>query len=95
MLSEYQDYERRARTYSNDDIALFYSGRDPWQHPNSDWVGDLIAKWSTTNKHNVTLDGGSNGMNYFVSLGYKNWVMARALSTLEKESCWKPVAKRS
>lgn len=72
MLSEYQDYENRNRTYSDRDIELFYSGRDPWEHPNSDWVGDLIANWSTTSKHNVTLDGGSNGMFYFVSLGYKN-----------------------
>lgn len=73
MLSEYQDYENRNRTYSDEDIALFYSGRDPWVHPNSDWMGDLIAKWNTTSKHNFSIDGGSaNGMNYFVSLGYKN-----------------------
>lgn len=73
MLSEYQDYENRNRTYSDDDIALFYSGRDPWEHPNSDWVGDLIAKWNTTSKHNISLDGGTtNGMYYYVSLGYKN-----------------------
>ena len=73
MLSEYQDYENRNRTYSDEDIALFYSGRDPWEHPNSDWVGDLIADWTTTSKHNITLDGGTeNGMFYYVSLGYKN-----------------------
>ncbi len=73
MLSEYQDYENRNRTYSDEEIALFYSGRDPWVHPNSDWMGDLISKWNTTSKHNFSIDGGTaNGMNYFVSLGYKN-----------------------
>ncbi len=72
MLSEYQDYEGRNRTYSDEDIALFYSGRDPWEHPNSDWVGDLIADWTTTSKHNISLDGGNNGMYYYVSLGYRN-----------------------
>lgn len=72
MLSEYQDYEGKNRTYSDQDIDLFYSGRDPWEHPNSDWMGDLVAKWTTTSKHNITLDGGSNGMYYYVSLGYKN-----------------------
>ncbi|WP_346864408.1 TonB-dependent receptor [uncultured Draconibacterium sp.] len=72
MLSEYQDYENKERTYSNEDIALFYSGRDPWVHPNSDWVNDLVDKWTTTSKHNFSIDGGANGMRYYVSLGYKN-----------------------
>lgn len=72
MLSEYQDYENRNRTYSDEDIALFYSGKDPWEHPNSDWIGDLVKNWTTTSKHNVTFDGGNNGMLYYVSAGYKN-----------------------
>lgn len=72
MLSEYQDYEGKERTFSDQEIDLFYSGRDPWEHPNSDWMGDLVADWTTTTKHNVTLDGGNNGMFYYVSLGYKN-----------------------
>ena len=72
MLSEYQDYEGKPRTFTNEDIELFYNGRDPWEHPNSDWVGDLIADWTTTSKHNISLDGGSNGMYYYVSFGYKN-----------------------
>lgn len=72
MLSEFQDYENRPRTFSDEDIALFYSGRDPWEHPNSDWMGDLVANWTTTSKHNVSLNGGSNGMVYYVSFGYKN-----------------------
>jgi TonB-linked SusC/RagA family outer membrane protein len=72
MLSEYQDYEGKPRTYSDEDIALYYSGRDPWEHPNSDWEGDLLAKWTTTSKQNFSIDGGSNGMYYFVSFGYKN-----------------------
>ena len=73
MLSEYQDYQNKGRTYSDQDIALFYSGQDPWEHPNSDWMGDLVANWTTTSKHNFSINGGTaNGMNYYVSLGYKN-----------------------
>ena len=72
MLSEYQDYENRNRTYSDEDIALFYNGEDPWEHPNSKWVDDLIAKWNGTSKHNLTFDGGFKGMLYYVSAGYKN-----------------------
>lgn len=72
MLSEYQDYHGKERSYSDEDIALFYSGRDPWEHPNSDWMGDLVSNWTTTSKHNITIEGGSHKMRYFVSLGYRN-----------------------
>ncbi len=72
MLSEYQDYQGKPRTFSDEDIALYYSGRDPWEHPNTNWIDDLVAKWNTTSKHNITLDGGNNGMFYYVSFGFKN-----------------------
>ncbi len=72
MLSEYQDYEGRERTYSDRDIELFYSGRDPWEHPNTDWMGELIAKNTTSMKHNVSIEGGNKGRTYFVSFGYRN-----------------------
>jgi len=71
MLSEYQTYQGKARRYTDKDIELFRSGVDPWEHPNTDWYGDLIEKWTNTTRHNVTLDGGANGMKYFVSFGYK------------------------
>lgn len=72
MLSEYQDYEGKPRTFSDRDIELFYSGRDPWEHPNTDWMGDLVANWTTTSKHNLSLNGGSNSMVYYISFGYRN-----------------------
>ena len=72
MLTEYQVYEGMPRSFTDRDIELFYNGKDPWEHPNSDWIGDLVSKWTNTTKHNITLDGGSNGMYYYVSLGYKS-----------------------
>jgi len=73
MLSEYQDYENISRTFTDRDIELFYSGEDPWEHPNTDWMGDLVADWTTTSKHNLSISGGgANGMTYYSSFGYKN-----------------------
>jgi TonB-dependent starch-binding outer membrane protein SusC len=46
MLSEYQIANGKARTWSDDDIALFANGTDPWGHPNTDWYGDLVKKWT-------------------------------------------------
>ena len=71
MLSEYQIAQGKARRYSDKDIELFRSGVDPWEHPNTDWYGDLIEKWTNTARHNITLDGGAKGMKYYVSFGYK------------------------
>ena len=71
MLSEYQVNQGKARRYTDKDIELFGSGVDPWEHPNTDWYGDLIEKWTNTSRHNVTLDGGAKGMKYYVSFGYK------------------------
>jgi TonB-linked SusC/RagA family outer membrane protein len=71
MLTEYQVGNSKTRSYSDEAIAKFADGSDPWRYPNTDWYGDLIKNWTTTYRHNVTIDGGSNGMNYYVSLGMK------------------------
>lgn len=71
MLSEYQTRKGKTRTYDDDDIALFKSGADPWEHPDTDWYSDLIKNWTSTYRHNLTIDGGSKGMTYYVSAGIK------------------------
>jgi len=71
MLSEFQVAQGKARKYTDADIALFANGKDKWEHPNTNWYADLIKDWTTTTRHNITLDGGSNGMKYYVSFGYK------------------------
>ncbi|MDP3002738.1 MAG: TonB-dependent receptor [Bacteroidales bacterium] len=71
MLSEYQVAESKSRTYSDADIALFESHADPWEHPDSDWYGDLIKNWTTSFKHTLSLDGGFKGMTYYFSAGLR------------------------
>ena len=71
MLSEYQVAQGKSRTYSDADLATFADHSDPWGHPDTDWYGDLIKNWTTTYRHNLTIDGGAKGMLYYVSLGLK------------------------
>ena len=71
MISEYQDQNGRSRMFSDDDIALYYSGVDPWKHPNTDWFHDLVRPFTSSYKQNVTLSGGSKSVNYYISLGTK------------------------
>jgi TonB-linked SusC/RagA family outer membrane protein len=86
MLSEYQVAQGKARRYSDADIELFRNGKDPWEHPNTNWYADMSKKWTTTTRHNITLDGGSKGMKYYVSFGYKtDDAMYKASSTKYKQ----------
>ena len=71
MLSEYQTAKGVTRTYDDEDIELFRSHADPWEHPDSDWYGDLIKKWTTNYKHTITLDGGFKKVLYYFSVGMK------------------------
>ncbi|MGE5421488.1 MAG: SusC/RagA family TonB-linked outer membrane protein [Chloroflexota bacterium] len=71
MLTEYQVANGKARSYTDADIEQFANHSDPWGHPDTDWYGDLIKNWTTTYRHNLTIDGGAKGMNYYVSIGMK------------------------
>lgn len=69
-ISDYQDYEGLARLYSDKDIELYKSGRDPWEHPQTDWMGDLVKNWTTETRHNVSLSGSGDRATYYASFGY-------------------------
>ena len=71
-VSDLQDYEGVARLYSDDDIALYESGADPWQHPNTNWMKSLVRNWTHNERYNVSVNGGTEKMHYFISGGYKN-----------------------
>jgi len=71
-ISDYQTYEGLSRLYSDRDIELYNSGRDPWEHPQADWMGDLVRDWTTASKHHLSLVGATESLKYFISAGYKN-----------------------
>ena len=71
-ISDYQDYEGQSRLYSDRDIELFKSGEDPWEHPQTNWMNDLVSDWTTSSRHNLSLNGGNEKMRYYVSFGYRN-----------------------
>ncbi|HRN57353.1 MAG TPA: TonB-dependent receptor, partial [Agriterribacter sp.] len=59
-------------TYKPDDINKFRDGSDPWGHPNTDWFGDVLKKWSPQVRHNLQINGGSENVKYLASLGYND-----------------------
>jgi TonB-linked SusC/RagA family outer membrane protein len=58
--------------FSPDDIKKYADGSDKWGHPNTDWFGTVLKKWSPQTKDNLQLVGGSENVKYLASLGYQN-----------------------
>lgn len=56
--------------FSDEDIELYRNGQDPYGHPNVDWYNTLIKKSAPMTTNNIDVSGGSNRVQYFLSMGY-------------------------
>jgi TonB-linked SusC/RagA family outer membrane protein len=56
------------QTYSEDALRKFADGSDPWGHPNTDWVGTVMKTWSPQHHANISMSGGNDNIQAFVSL---------------------------
>jgi TonB-linked SusC/RagA family outer membrane protein len=72
MINEINEYAGRTAKYSAEDIEKYTNGSNPWTHPNTDWFKEVLRPWSGQNFANVSLNGGSEGMRYFVSLSSRS-----------------------
>ena len=52
-------------------LEQYRTGLNPDAYPNTDWIKNYM-KTSNTQKHNLSLSGGSDIIHAFVSLGYFN-----------------------
>lgn len=59
-------------TYTEDDIRKFADGSDPLNYPNTDWYRTVQKKWTHQDKANISLRGGSEKVQYFMSSGFLN-----------------------
>lgn len=58
--------------YSDEAIEAWRTGSDPIAYPNIDWWDSLIRKAASSQRHTLTLDGGSKTTQYHMSVGYYN-----------------------
>lgn len=58
------------RLYTDEDIQLFRDGSDPLGHPNTDWYRTVQKTWTHQDKANLSLRGGSEKVQYFLSGGF-------------------------
>ena len=71
LLNEIDKYAGQTERYTPDEIQKFRDGSDPWSYPNTDWFAETLRSWSPQTTANATIEGGSDNMNYFVSVSAK------------------------
>ncbi|CAK7013290.1 MAG: TonB-dependent receptor P3 [Parabacteroides sp.] len=59
-------------TYSPEEIQKFADGSDPLNYPNTDWYRTVQKTWTHQDKANISLRGGSEKVQYFMSGGILN-----------------------
>jgi TonB-linked SusC/RagA family outer membrane protein len=64
--------QQRVAPFSPEAIQKLGDGSDPWNYPNTDWFDATLKDWSPQVRHNLQLNGGSEHIKYFTSLGYQD-----------------------
>jgi len=56
--------------FSPDAVRLHGDGSDPYGFPDEDWFGATFRNFAPQQRHNLSMSGGSEKVNYFASIGY-------------------------
>lgn len=72
LVNEVDAYDGKTPTYTDAEIAKFADGSDPWRYPDTDWFDTVLKSWSWQSNANVTLSGGNENMQTFVSLSTRH-----------------------
>ncbi|MCF0059139.1 TonB-dependent receptor [Dyadobacter sp. CY356] len=55
--------------YTQEEIEKFRNGSDPLKYPNTNWQKETLKSFALQNKHNLAINGGTDNVKYYVSLG--------------------------
>ncbi|SMO40960.1 SusC/RagA family TonB-linked outer membrane protein [Gracilimonas mengyeensis] len=67
LLNEIDMYAGNPMRYTSEEIETFRDGSDPWNYPNTDWFDETLKPWSPQYNGNLSIDGGTENLKYFVS----------------------------
>jgi len=70
LLNESQRNVGRNPTYSNEEIEIARNGTDPNYYANTNWMKEICKEYAPQQSHNLSVNGGMENMNYFLSYGY-------------------------
>ena len=71
-MNEMADRFTTQPPYTQEDIALFRNGSNPVTHPSTNWYDEVFRGAAPQSRTNVSLSGGTNNVQYFVSGDYLN-----------------------
>jgi TonB-linked SusC/RagA family outer membrane protein len=60
------------RDYTPEEIEIYRTNSQPYLYPSMVWTDYLVKEVAPQHKHNVNIQGGTENLRYFVSLGYLN-----------------------
>jgi TonB-linked SusC/RagA family outer membrane protein len=71
-VNEESVYGGGIAVYSDEVLEKLRTGSDPLNYagPDVDWYEDTYSNWAPQHRHNFSVNGGSNKLNYFVSAEY-------------------------
>ena len=72
LLNEIDKYAGNTERYTAEEIQKYKDGSDPWLYPNTDWFKETLKPWSSQTYGNVSIDGGTENVKYFVSISEKS-----------------------
>lgn len=58
--------------YTSAEIQKYADGSDPWRYPNTDWFNEVLKTWSLQQNANVTMSGGTEKLQAYVSLSTRS-----------------------
>lgn len=60
------------RLFTPEEIEIYRTNSSPLLYPSMDWIDYLVRQFSPQHKHNLSIQGGTDVLRYFVSLGVLN-----------------------
>ncbi len=72
LVNEVDYYNLQGPTYSPADIQKYKDGSDLWRYPNTDWFAEVLKPWSMQQNGNITMSGGSERVQSFVSFSTRS-----------------------
>ncbi len=70
LFNEAKRNEGKAELFTQDDLDKYRTGSNPDTHPNTDWLDEGLQPSASMAQHNLSVQGGSDKVSYFVSVGY-------------------------
>lgn len=69
LLNESQVNVGRNPTYSEEEIQIAREGSDPNYYANTNWVDEVYKDYAPQENHNLSVNGGDEDVNYYLSYG--------------------------